>query len=88
MIGDNVELPVLNTDVVDRHDSRVSKLGEPPRFLQDLFILDLARVSSGTHCFDGHRPVELSIVAKIDGAETADPQGAPNLITAEGCWWC
>src|SRR5262249_2280567 len=34
-----------------------------------------------------HEPIELSIVAEVDGAEATRPQGVPHLITAEGRGW-
>src|SRR5262249_34560067 len=46
--------------------------------------LGLRRAGFGAQHFDGHGPIELSVVAEVDGAEAAGPQGVPHLITAEG----
>ena len=37
VIGDDVDLPLVHADVVDRHDAGVAQLGEPPRLLQEPF---------------------------------------------------
>ena len=38
VIGDDVHLPLVHADVVDRHDAGVAQLGEPARLLQGLFL--------------------------------------------------
>jgi hypothetical protein len=77
----------MHAHVVDRHNAGVAQLGEPPRLLQGWFALGLRRASFGAQHFYGHGPIELSIVAEVDGAEATRPQGVPHLITAEGRGW-
>ena len=46
VIGDQIKLPLMHAYVVDGHNAVVTQLGEPPRLLQGLFILDLAAARS------------------------------------------
>jgi hypothetical protein len=56
-------------------------LGEPPCFLKGRVDgVGLRRTASGAQHFDCHRPVELSVVAEVHGAEAALPQDAPHLV--------
>ena len=84
VIGDDVHLPLLHADVVDRHDAGVAQLGEPSGLLEEPFRLGLRHVGPTAEHLDGHGPVELRVVAEVHGAEAARPQGAPHLVAAEG----
>src|SRR5215472_7156695 len=87
VVGDDVDPPLVHAHVVDRHDAGVAQLGEPPRLLQGRFALHLRRAGLGAQHLDGHGPIELGIVAEVDGAEASRPQAAPHLVTAEGRGW-
>ena len=84
VIGDDVDLPLVHADVVDRHDAGVAQLGEPAGLLEESLRLGLRHLGAAAEDLDGHGPVELGVVAEVHGAEAAGPQGVPHLVAAEG----
>ena len=58
-IRDDVDLPLVHADVVDRHDAGVAQLGEPARLLEEPFGLGCGCPAAGAQHLDGHGPVEL-----------------------------
>jgi hypothetical protein len=61
----------VHADVVDRHDAGVPEPGKPSRLLEVSFAVTLQTARSGPQQLDGHEPVELAVVAKVDVAEAA-----------------
>ena len=84
IIRDDVDLPVVQADVVDRHDAGMAQLGEPAGLLEKSLGLGLRHVGAAAKDLDGHGPVELRVVAEVHRAEAAGSQGVPHLVAAEG----
>ena len=83
-IRDDVDLPLVQADVVDRHDAGVAQPGEPAGLLEESLGLGVRHVGAAAEDLDGHGPVELRVVAEVHRAEAAGSQGAPHLVAAEG----
>src|SRR5262249_23248246 len=83
-IGDDVHLPLVQADVVDRYDAGVPEPGEPSGLLEGPFAVALRPAWGGPQHLDGHGPVELGVMAEVHVAEATRPQGATYLVTAEG----
>ena len=83
-IRDDVNLPPVQADVVDRHDAGVAQLGEPAGLLEESLGLGVRHVGAAAEDLDGHGPVELRVVAEVHRAEAAGSQGVPHLVAAEG----
>ena len=83
-IRDDVDLPPVQADVMDRHDAGVAQLREPAGLLEESLRLGLRHLGAAAEDLDGHGPVELRVVAEVHRAEAAGPQGVPHLVAAEG----
>ena len=83
-IRDDVDLPPVQADVMDRHDAGVAQLGEPAGLLEESLGLGLRHLGAAAEHLDGHGPVELRVVAEVHRAEAAGAQGVPHLVAAEG----
>ena len=83
-IRDDVNLPPVQADVVDRHDAGVAQLREPAGLLEESLRLGLRHLGAAAEDLDGHGPVELRVVAEVNRAEAAGSQGVPHLVAAEG----
>ena len=84
IIRDDVHLPLVQADVVDRHDAGVAQPGEPAGLLEESLGLGVRHVGAAAQDLDGHGPVELRVVAEVHRAEAAGSQGVPHLVAAEG----
>ena len=78
-----IDFALVHPDVVHGHDTGMVQLREPPRLLPRPFGVSPLSGRGAQH-LDGDGPIELAIVAQIDGAEAAGPQETPHLIAAEG----
>ena len=76
VIGDDVHLPLLHADVVDRHDAGVAQLGEPSAPPAGTVRLrPAARGRSGVQHLDGHGPVELACRGRGTRRRSRPPPG-------------
>ena len=84
IIRDDVHLPLVQADVVDRHDAGVAQPCEPAGLLEEALGLGVRHVGAAAEDLDGHGPVELRVVAEVHRAEAAGSQDVPHLVAAEG----
>ena len=87
-IRDDVDLPPVQADVVDRHDAGMAQLREPAGFLEKSLCRGLAHtVGAAAEDLDGHGPIELRVLAEVNRSETPVSQRVPHAIAAEGRGW-
>ena len=84
VVRNDVDLPVVQADVVDRHDARVAELREPAGLLEEPISRGGRHMGAAAMHLDGHWSVELLVVAEVDRAETAGSQCVLHPVTAEG----
>ena len=82
-IRDDVNLPPVHADVMDRHDAGMAQLREPAGFLEKSLHAGLRHVGAAAEDLDGDGPVELRVLAEVNRAEAPGSQGVPHPIAAE-----
>ena len=92
-IGDDEQHPLMATNIVNRHDPRMSKPGNPPSFFQQIIIRSIS--SSGD--LDGHQalkflvesPVNLAMATfgdqPLDSVTVGQIFGSEDLGSSGGC---
>ena len=83
-IRDDVDLPPVQADVVDRHDAGMAQLREPAGFLEKSLRPGLRHLGAAAEDLDGHGPVELRVLAEVNRSEAPASQGVPHPVAAEG----
>ena len=84
IVRNDVDLPIVQADVVDRHDAGVAELREPAGLLEEPLGRGGRHVGAAAMHLDGHWSVKLFVVAEVDRAEAAGSQGVLHPVTAEG----
>ena len=66
-VGDDEEHPLVTTNIMNCHDPRMAKAGNPSSFFQQIVIRNIS--SSGD--LDGHQPLKFFVEGPINLAVTA-----------------
>ena len=80
-VRDDEAPSVLDADVEDRQDAAMTEPGEVARLAhEDVQVGGLHR---GKGYLDGHLPLQVRVVARVNGAESPGPADAAHLVAPE-----